>query len=575
MNRKGLAVGLILLFVGTSAIPLTAQNIGKPSLPTSRGNWLYVGGDGPGNYTRIQDAINDSSDGDTVFVYNDHSPYNENIVVSVSISLIGEDKSSTIVDGTDKDDVFRLLKDKIEINGFTIRNGNQPSTRLSGIDIQSCNNSITNNIILNNHIGIWLSQANNHYNVISNNIIKGSAEEGIWLYASHNNIISNNTIIENTGAGLLLYGSSNCNLVADNNISKNGEEGIYSNGCNNNTIIRNTFTSNTKNGFCGLSLIDYNFSNNYFRDNVGGLEIDYSIKRGMIRNNVFINDGYLGLVHNNIFYNNTVNGRPMLFLSNEHDRVIEGDVGQVLIDNCSNLTLQNLVISHTASAILLDGSENCRVKNNILTFNDVGIYISLSCKNNAILNNKFSQNSNGITIYSFNNLISENNITFNDNGIFQENYGGNNNISYNYFSNNKKAICMNNAYNCTFKNNIITSNDEGIVLSEIYDFLIIGNEISDNKKGIYISNLFKDTSSRIINNNFFRNLRHVKFLSTLPLFKPSKWDSNYWDNYHGSGPKLFVGLFAYYVWIYYQYNTILVIPWIEADWHPAQVPYNI
>ena len=37
---------------------------------SSRGNWLYVGGSGPGNYTRIQDAINASSDGDTVFVLN-------------------------------------------------------------------------------------------------------------------------------------------------------------------------------------------------------------------------------------------------------------------------------------------------------------------------------------------------------------------------------------------------------------------------------------------------------------------------------------------------------------------------
>ena len=31
MNRKGLAVGLILLLVGTSIIPTTAQNTKKPS----------------------------------------------------------------------------------------------------------------------------------------------------------------------------------------------------------------------------------------------------------------------------------------------------------------------------------------------------------------------------------------------------------------------------------------------------------------------------------------------------------------------------------------------------------------
>ena len=68
MKRKWLAIGIILLFVGTCIIPAIAQDTEK-SLPSSRGNWLYVGGSGPGNYTRIQDAIDNASDGDTVFVY--------------------------------------------------------------------------------------------------------------------------------------------------------------------------------------------------------------------------------------------------------------------------------------------------------------------------------------------------------------------------------------------------------------------------------------------------------------------------------------------------------------------------
>ena len=54
-------VGIILLFVGTCIIPVPAQDTEKPSLPTSSGKWLYVGGDGPGNYTRIQDAVDNAS----------------------------------------------------------------------------------------------------------------------------------------------------------------------------------------------------------------------------------------------------------------------------------------------------------------------------------------------------------------------------------------------------------------------------------------------------------------------------------------------------------------------------------
>ncbi len=86
MKRKWLAIGIILLFVGVTIAPVMAQNIEK-SQSTSRGNWLYVGGSGPGNYTRIQDAINDTFDGDTVFVFS--GIYHEYIRVNNIYQIIG------------------------------------------------------------------------------------------------------------------------------------------------------------------------------------------------------------------------------------------------------------------------------------------------------------------------------------------------------------------------------------------------------------------------------------------------------------------------------------------------------
>jgi len=96
MKRKCLSVGIILLFVGTCIVPAIAQDTEKP-LPSSRGNWLYVGGSGPGNYTRIQDAINASSDVDFIFVYN--GTYYENVWINKVIMLIGQNKYGTIIDG--------------------------------------------------------------------------------------------------------------------------------------------------------------------------------------------------------------------------------------------------------------------------------------------------------------------------------------------------------------------------------------------------------------------------------------------------------------------------------------------
>jgi len=86
MNRKGLAIGFILLLIGISVIPITAQDIENPSGQTSRENWLYFGGDGPGNYTKIQDAIDNTSDEDNIFVYN--GKYYENVNVTKSINMI-------------------------------------------------------------------------------------------------------------------------------------------------------------------------------------------------------------------------------------------------------------------------------------------------------------------------------------------------------------------------------------------------------------------------------------------------------------------------------------------------------
>ncbi len=108
-------------FVGTCIIPTTAQNAEK-TLPTSRGNWLYVGGSGPGNYTRIQDAIDNASDEDTVFVYDDSSPYYENLIINKSVNLIGENKINTVILGEQSDITIQIISDNVNVSGFNIKN---------------------------------------------------------------------------------------------------------------------------------------------------------------------------------------------------------------------------------------------------------------------------------------------------------------------------------------------------------------------------------------------------------------------------------------------------------------------
>jgi len=140
-----IVVGITILFLGTCITPTVAiDNVKKTSTTIGSGNILYVGGTGPNNYTKIQDAIDDAVDGDTVFVYDDCSPYYENLVVNKSINLFGEDKYSTIINGSITADVIEITSDWVNLSGFLIING------INGIQILSNHNAIENNIIINN-----------------------------------------------------------------------------------------------------------------------------------------------------------------------------------------------------------------------------------------------------------------------------------------------------------------------------------------------------------------------------------------------------------------------------------------
>jgi parallel beta-helix repeat protein len=198
--RKCISFTIILLFLQTCFIPVPAQETNKPSLPTSNGNRLYVGGDGPVNYTRIQDAIDNASSNDTIFVYS--GTYIENIFINITVSLIGEEKNSTILDGDAQHDVIYigLPADYVTITGFTIQNsGNFSPGGAScdaGIEIHSDYNSIQNNIITKHPLYgmyLWGSKGNN----ISYNSITRCELSGIEFLAGPNNIISHNLFSNN------------------------------------------------------------------------------------------------------------------------------------------------------------------------------------------------------------------------------------------------------------------------------------------------------------------------------------------------------------------------------------------
>jgi len=278
MKRKCLAVGIILLFIGTAIIPLSAQNV---EISSSRSHWLYVGGSGPENYSAIQWAINVANPGDTIFVYDESSPYFENIRIDKSLTLIGEDKTTTKIDGNGNDWVIAITScSYVNIHGFTIKNGNDELILLSACE--HC--SISENILLNRECyGFFLSKSHNN-EILNNTIIFGSgiysqncinniiaynnisfAVTGITLYGSPNTKIYWNHVKYIYIIGLEIQGSSNCDIYG-NIIEKNGANGIYFWGCSNNTVRFNTIKGN----FIGIEIDgnQINFYSNNFINNI-------------------------------------------------------------------------------------------------------------------------------------------------------------------------------------------------------------------------------------------------------------------------------------------------------------------
>ena len=211
--KRLLVIGIILLFLfcNISFTTLSDENNGN-----FNGKTLYVGGSGPGNYTKIQDAIDNASDGDTVFVYS--GTYYENIQIYTSINLVGENKDTTIIDGGGIGNVVFVSDDWVNIFGFTIQNSG--GSQDFGIKTNSDFNCFSNNNIFNNLFGIYVISSSSNNMIIGNNV--SNNKKGIFLsQLCDDNMINGNIALNNIVVGIYLEYSCDSNMIIGNNVSNN------------------------------------------------------------------------------------------------------------------------------------------------------------------------------------------------------------------------------------------------------------------------------------------------------------------------------------------------------------------
>lgn len=234
-----------------SLAPLMKYRISVKANP----DLIYV----PMDYPTIQQAVNHANSGDTILVQN--GTYYEHVLINKSLSLVGEDRDLTVVDGNGTGNVISINANNVTVEGFTVmRSGKNAED--SGIHVEhsgsvivanssirdstngislilSNNNTISGNaFVANSFYAVYLSSSGG--NMVSDNVISDNYV-GVFLFSSTANVVTRNTASDND-YGVFLYSSID-NMISGNNISSNDYGGIYLAFSSNNTIYHNNLNN--------------------------------------------------------------------------------------------------------------------------------------------------------------------------------------------------------------------------------------------------------------------------------------------------------------------------------------------
>ena len=414
----------------------------------------YVGLEG---FSTIQDAINAANANGTVRVLN--GTYYEHVLVNKSVILVGDNWATTIIDGNGTGDVVKVTANNTRISGFNIQNGG-----ISAMSITNCHSqNISGNIISVNgsNVGVYIENSG-HNLFLGNNITRCG-----WpmkLQNSNNNTILRNFFFENYGQAISLYQSQN-NTIRDNMVRNNPAYGIYLEESKNNTVSENTVTDVCEGIHLSFSNNNMVIENIITRTSPHGIILEYSnstIMRGntleddnkaivlsfshdniVVENNVtrsnygaiIFNSGgntftmnrmtqiWLGSLDvyglslsdfmNSIDVSNTIDGKPVYYWMNQHDREVPSDAGCVAIINSTNIKVKDLNLTNNYHGVLVAFSNHTTLDHLWISHNFHGLWLLHSSENTITgctlkdnINALYMRESNSNLFYG-NNFVGE------------------------------------------------------------------------------------------------------------------------------------------------------------------------
>ncbi len=228
---------------------------------------LYVGGSGPGNYTKIQDAVDDARSGYTIIVFN--GTYYENVIVNKELNIVS--KNATLIGH------FDLYSNSV-LDGFII-NGENYSVRCRHPEVEIRNNKMSA------YYGLILDNA-------SNTRVYGNSFKcmyAVFIEKSPSCIVYKNTFSNNWYGVWVEY--SNFLTIKDNNFSSNRWYTVWLDRCDNSTIENNSFYKNWYSIFL-YHTDDCIVKRNNIIHNEHGPQIVASSRNILKNNNIFFNEHY-------------------------------------------------------------------------------------------------------------------------------------------------------------------------------------------------------------------------------------------------------------------------------------------
>ena len=279
----------------------------------------------PFHYPTIQEAIDAANPRDTILV--SAGTYCESLTIHKSLTLVGEESSTTII--SKFDEAIRVTANNVDIRNFAIQNASRIGI-LVGWGIK--NTTITGNRITNND-GAGIALYETSCNTVVGNIVSNNRDYGIVSDLSNNNTVVGNIVSNNEDRGIYLSESYN-NTISGNTVTNNRRYGIHSFWSDNNTIIGNTVLYNEGKGIT-LDWSSYNtVEDNMISDNTdagvylyGYFMKDYVVQR-LCRNNTIVGNTvlnnqigiYASYTENNVIYHNSfINNTDQVSLSSSSD----------------------------------------------------------------------------------------------------------------------------------------------------------------------------------------------------------------------------------------------------------------